>query len=127
MATCESLRLETLKSKSKFRIKTEEENGTGVFSYEFEVVEPGEHPICVITEKNKRGKIVGRGLGILEGTGSWTTRNQNPVQTQDRAFTIGHGGVRVGGLICVLHPQTRTRYMFEFPCSRIVLRDTPEA
>jgi len=91
------------------------------FVYEFEVLEPGERPECLITQTNPEGKVVGPSLVRLEGTGRWTTQKENPVQTQwrNKAFTIGWGMLNTGGLLSVIAVESEMgpnqRYVFENP------------
>jgi len=38
---------------------------------------------------------------ILEGTGQWTDRQQNPAQSQLRAMTIAHGALYLGDIVVI--------------------------
>ena len=52
----------------------------------------------------------------LEGTGAWTTRRENPVQTQERALSIAYGHVGVGGIISFIvdiPTEARQRYTLD--------------
>jgi hypothetical protein len=54
------------------------------------VLEPGSQPVCSMTVKDNDGKDATRRVRIVGG-GNWTTRRQNPVQTQEKAITPSYG------------------------------------
>ncbi len=80
------------------------------YSYDFKVIEAGERPTCDLTQTGPDGATVGPSPVVLEGSGNWTTPEQNPVQAndpvwgrprQELAMSIGWGMVRIGGFICI--------------------------
>ncbi len=74
----------------------------------------GRYPLCVLTQLDAEGNLMaGPATVLLEGSGRWTTREQNPVQTQDRALTPDYGGINVGSYLTVLDPNTRARAVLE--------------
>ena len=74
------------------------------YIYRFEVVDPGKLPTCVMMQTDPTGKEIGPSTVVLEGTGSWTTKQQNPVQDNwfGQQYTIGFGMLHVGGTLSVL-------------------------
>ncbi len=81
----ERLELNKLKAGDKVHIKTG--LGEAAFRYTFTVHEAGKWPIGNMQEVAPNGEVTGSGLFMLQGSGLWTDRRQNPVQKQERAFT----------------------------------------
>lgn len=55
----------------------------------------------------------------LHGSGNWTNRRQNPVQTQDRAFTACYEGLRVGNFLLGRVVGQKDRLVFDKPRQQI--------
>jgi len=69
-----------------------------------EVVEPGAAPICIVVEPaNFQEKI------MLQGSGQWTTRRQNPVQDQEIAMSLSMGWLLPGRHLIVSDPAATER------------------
>lgn len=120
----ESLELETLQAGSRLRIIAGD--NPRAYGYDFLVLEAGERPHCLVMQTSPDGRLVGPSEVTLEGTGRWTTRQENPVQTQfGEAFTISWGYVSLGGLLSVIDrnaPKPRGvngRYHLQPACNRI--------
>ncbi len=75
------------------------------YRYDFLVCEPGEKPKCLFMQTAPDGELSPVADVILEGTGNWTTREQNPVQKQATAMSIFHGGMSLGGYAMILDPH----------------------
>lgn len=112
MTNNERINLGSLKPGDSLQVKTGPEP---LFTYDVRVVEAGEMPKCEITQKNEQGEVTARPtLAILEGTGHWTTPEQNPMQLadwsigrqrQDKAMSIDYGGLNIGGFLVVREPE----------------------
>ena len=94
--------------------------GTGdeVFEYRFDVDSLDQSlPAGVLTETQPDGTVSGSMPFSLQGCGRWTTREQNPVQRQTRAFTPYFDGLIVGDyMIVAIQVQTgRDRLIFDRP------------
>ncbi|MDB5170437.1 MAG: hypothetical protein JWO35_131 [Candidatus Saccharibacteria bacterium] len=90
------------------------------YGYSFTVLESGDTPRCMLEQTSPDGSVVGPAEVILEGTGSWTTPEQNPVQRgsivsarQDYALSIGRGMLNTGCSLVILTPEPTNRQRFE--------------
>lgn len=100
----ERVTLEKLKTGDVVRITTGTEDAA--FQYEFTVLNPGKWPVGQIVETDPAGEVVGSGLFMLQGSGIWTDRRQNPVQTQERAFTSYFDSLSLGAFMVGSNPNT---------------------
>ena len=136
MADVERLELSALKYGERIRVTAGD--APDAFLYEFMVVEPGKLPHCDLTQTNPDGSIVGPARVVLEGTGQWTTPEQNPCQRgdvlagnphQEIAMSIGEGLLCLGGYVIVLEATdtnkvTIDRYQLMPEVSRITIGET---
>lgn len=115
----ENIRLTSLKVGDTVDIKL----GTGnqVFSYSFIVEEEGNWPTGIMTETYPNGSLGGSGLFSLHGSGMWTTREQNPVQDQQVAFTSYFDQLQVGRFLVGALPNAEIgdRLVFDNPGQEI--------
>lgn len=130
MPTNERLNLDTLQTGDSVTLVAGEE--PEAYSYVFTVREPGEMPLCDLTQINPDGSSVGPGAAVLQGCGRWTTEAQNPMQRadwfigrprQEIAMSIGYGVLFVGGFIIVSEPGNHTgdRFQLQPECTDIRL------
>ena len=90
--------------------------GDHSFTYTFRVDKPGTCPICFLKETDSTDTVTAGGDFILEGTGKWTTREQNPVQTQMHAFSIDFGALNVGDFLTGrIGDGADSRIVFDYP------------
>lgn len=78
-----------------------------------------------LTATRPDGEEVGPVPFSLHGCGKWTTPEQNPVQTQSRAFTPYYDGLIVGLLLWGKSPASGERIIFDKPgqeISEIIVR-----
>lgn len=113
------LKLSDLQEKQKIKVTAGEEPNVTV--YKFEVLKSGNKPECSLIQIGPDTSIVGPAPVILEGSGRWTDRNENPVQRQERAFSIGYGYLSVGGLLTVLDLESGNGKLV--PYERFVFED----
>lgn len=100
LGVVEDLSLDSLEAGSRLQITAGDDPDS--YRYDFLVIEPDETPRCMFMQTSPDGSLVGPTPVLLEGTGRWTTRKQNPVQTQEIAMTITWGRVLMGGLLVVI-------------------------
>jgi len=135
MPKVERLELATLKTGDNVRVKAG--NEPEAFIYDFTVVEPGELPYCDFKQISPNGEEIGPASEVLEGSGQWTTPDQNPCQRgdvlagkphQEIATTIGWGRLRLGDFVMVLDATgpketRRDRYQLVPECTEIIVSD----
>lgn len=75
--------------------------GPAIYIYQFNVLVAGEKPVCALRQIRPDGYIRGPHRVTLEGTGIWTTRDQNPVQSfsPEKQMSTVWGSLYVGGFI----------------------------
>ncbi len=104
--------------------------GESAFRYTFVAETQGAWPRGQLEELRPDGSIVGPFRVALQGSGRWTTRQQNPVQIQDRAFTSYFDSVSRGDCLVVGDPDgyTGERLIFDKPGQQItdVVLEKPE-
>lgn len=83
-------------------------DGRNEYRYDPRVIKDGEQPLCLMTQTYPEGQTRPTKV-ILEGTGFWTTREENPPQIQQKAMSIAFGRVMEGGYIVISHPTQRRR------------------
>lgn len=121
ISSADYLSLETLRRGDVLHILTE---GDGqAYSYSFTVADRGEAPLGTLVETLPEGTPGPDANFRLEGAGNWTDRDQNPVQTQSRAFTPAWGEVYVGGLLfgTLADAEPRERLNLVRPITRLAL------
>jgi hypothetical protein len=90
------------------------------FRYEFQVEETSTlWPKGTLKEIKPDGSEVGPFPFSMHGCGHWTTRAQNPVQDQPRAFTPYYEGLIVGRFFWGAMPGDRERLTFDKPGQEI--------
>lgn len=86
------------------------------FTYTFAVEEPGRWPVGHMQEVDPAGTITGTGTFMLQGSGVWTNRRQNPVQSQERAFTSDFCDLSLGTYLVGSAPNNPAlRSVFDNP------------
>lgn len=130
MSDFERLELASVETGTRIIVKAGEE--PEAFTYTFDVREAGDRPYCELTQTNPDGTTVGPAMAILEGTGQWTTPEQNPVQRGDimagkphqaLALSIGWGALRLGGSVIISdREEPLDRYELRPECTAITLR-----
>lgn len=97
----EKLELNSVRRGQTIRVRAGED--TEAYIYDFEVLEPGQRPKCSFMQTAPSGELVGPFVTYIEGTGIWTNRRQNPVQSQREAITISWGAMYIGSFV-MIHP-----------------------
>ncbi len=94
--------------------------GEEAWRYDFvvETIE-GTWPTGVLYTTMPDGTVLPPTPFTLHGCGRWTNRNQNPVQTQERAFSPYYDGLVEGSYFWGVLPGTRDRYAFDKPGQEI--------
>ncbi|HEU4830695.1 MAG TPA: hypothetical protein VFS65_00810, partial [Candidatus Saccharimonadales bacterium] len=72
-------------------------------------------PTGILSATNPEGQETQPMAFSLHGCGKWTTRSQNPVQTQEKAFTPYYDGLIEGSFFWGAAPESRDRYSFDNP------------
>ncbi len=95
--------------------------GENAFMYIFDVEEPGNWPKGQLSETRPDGATSGPSPVVLHGSGRWTTRQQNPVQTQERAFTSYFDSVSLGEFLVEAETDAKIgdRLIFDKPGQEI--------
>lgn len=83
--------------------------------YDFTVENPSGWPTGTLQAKTPDGNEVGETGFSLHGAGRWTTRQQNPVQQQERAFTSHFDCVFIGGYMTGKFDDEDDRAVFDSP------------
>ena len=104
-----------LELRDKVRIIT----GTGedAYTYDFVVSELGRWPLGVFTETRPDGSMTEPAQVELHGCGSHTTRDQNPCQDAEKAFTPYWDGLIVGKFMVIANPAVQgpeSRLFFDY-------------
>lgn len=116
MPGIERLKLATVEAGATIQVKASED--PEAYLYSFTVLEPGEMPYCDFSQTSPDGSIIGPVNALLEGTGDWTTPEQNPCQRsdpamgrpwQERAMSIGWGALHLGGFVVALDATEREK------------------
>lgn len=91
------------------------------FRYRFSVEEASRWPKGQLEETRPDGTVVGPFPVLIHGSGRWTTREQNPVQTQDRALSSYFDSIRCGDFLIAAHPDAKPgdRMIFDKPGQEI--------
>ena len=90
------------------------------FTYTFTVQEPGNWPTGHLVETDSNDVVTASGSFTVQGSGLWTTRSQNPVQTQERAFTSSFDSLTLGMYMVGSAPDTPAeRIVFDNPGQEI--------
>ncbi len=116
--TIERLELSSLRTGDTVHITLGQ--GDEAYQYTFKVAEPGKWPTGIITETSPDGSE-NAGEFSLHGSGRWTNRQQNPVQTQERAFTSYFDSLTVGSFMVGAVPNAPIgdRLIFDRPGQEI--------
>lgn len=95
--------------------------GEEAFKYAFLVREPSKWPTGLLEEIRPDGTSIGPLPVHLHGSGRWTTRQQNPVQTQERQFTSYFDSLRIGDFLVVAASDAELgeRLVFDKPGQEI--------
>ncbi len=93
--------------------------GSEAHRYTFLVSNEGEWPVCLFT-LTKDGSVIGPAPMELHGSGFWTTRRQNPVQTQERAFTSCWEMISLGEFLVTRPAEGGDRMVFDKPGQEII-------
>lgn len=113
----ERINLDTLKIGDEVTIKTGADDNA--WTYHFVVEEAGQWP---------KGKLIGFAPDgsetesvdfSLHGAGNWTTRQQNPVQKQDRGFTSYFDSIYLDGFMVGQFEGYPDRAVFDNPDQKI--------
>jgi hypothetical protein len=114
----ERVELSKLKAGRVLRVVTG--NGEAAWTYHFEVQQEGKWPVGQLRAFSPDGELSGEGKFMLHGSGIWTTRQQNPVQTQNRAFTPNFGDLQLGSFLLGSNPDNPAeRLVFDKPGQQI--------
>ena len=115
----ERLELESLQVGDVVNIIT----GTGeeAFHYEMSIQQAGTWPTVLFKEIRPDGSEVGPFPVEVHGSGLWTSRRQNPVQDQERAFTSYWGSLSIGCFMAIKNPKDPLgkRLIFDKPGQEI--------
>lgn len=128
MADIERLTLSTLKAGDS--VTTTAGQVPDAYRYKFTVIEPGEMPLCDLMQTDPSGAVVGPAKAILQGSGRWTTEQQNPMQRADWlvgrqrqkiALSIGYGLLSTGDYVIISEPGNTTgnRLQLQPECTAI--------
>ena len=79
--------------------------GEEAYQYRFAVEEAGRWPLGQFEETRPDGTSVGPFPMLIHGSGRWTTRQQNPVQSQEHAFTSYFDSLSPGGFLLAAAPD----------------------
>jgi hypothetical protein len=111
----EHLALADLKADDLLRITTG--SGEEAYQYNFFVEQAGQWPTGLLEEVKPDGSRSEPLRFTLQGAGSWTDRHQNPVQTQQTAFTSYFVSIYIGGFMVGSDPSDSTvnRIIFDKP------------
>jgi hypothetical protein len=112
----ERLNLEKLKAGDEVHITTGK--GERAIRYKFTVQEAGRWPVGHMIEIAPDGQTTGDGVLMLQGSGRWTNRRENPVQKQERAFTSYFCDLSLGTILVGANPNQ--------PANRIIFDKTPD-
>jgi hypothetical protein len=94
--------------------------GRDAFEYEFEIEDTSTiGPSGQLKETRPNGNKVGPLPFTLHGAGQWTTRQQNPVQEQERGFTSYFDSLYLGGFMVGTTPGVEHRLIFDKPGQEI--------
>lgn len=133
MADIEQLTLSTLKTGDS--VTTTAGLAPDAYTYKFTVVEPGEMPICDLVQTDPAGVVIGPAKAVLQGSGRWTTEQQNPMQRadwfvgrqrQEVAMSIGYGLLTTSEFVIISEPGDTTgdRLRLEPECTAISIEHT---
>ena len=88
--------------------------GDEAWVYDFTVTDTSaEWPAGTLKATTPNGTKVGPVPFALHGCGRWTSRRQNPVQDQERAFTPYFDGLMVGRFLLGKSPEAAERLVFD--------------
>ena len=103
------------------------------YTYRFDVIEPGERLVCDLVQTGPEGKSIGPQRVTLQGTGAWTTEEQNPTQRWDWLFsrhprcvkmiTIAYGMLYVGDTLVIVHVDSNEQYELLPACTKIYIEN----
>jgi hypothetical protein len=95
--------------------------GDEAFHYEMSIQTAGRWPTVLFKEIRPDGSEVGPFPAEIHGSGRWTTRRQNPVQDQDRAFTSYWDSLSIGCFMAIKNPNDPMgqRLVFDKPGQEI--------
>ena len=94
--------------------------GEDVWRYEFSVNDTSTFfPKGTLKVTNPNGDEIGPAPFALHGSGTWTNRRQNPVQTQEEAFSPYYEGLCIGSFLWGRSPESPDRLVFDKPGQEI--------
>lgn len=95
------------------------------YSYDFVVTRSGEHPVGIIKSYAPiTGGLVSDPVEfMLQGTGRWTTRDENPLQKQELVLSSCFDSLLVGGFVVGSAPESpNDRAVFSDPVLSLEVR-----
>lgn len=108
----EEIRLDELRAGDVLSITTGV--GSEAFLYDFTVLKTGNWPVGYFQETDPSGSVTGSDVFMLQGSGIWTTRQQNPVQTQETAFSSSFDSLAIGSFMVASSPESPAeRFVFD--------------
>lgn len=117
----ERLSLDQLKTGDTVTITTGIDDDA--WKYEFQVEEASQWPKGKLKGTAPDGSETGSVDFSLHGAGTWTTRQQNPVQKQERGFTSYFDSIYLDGFMIGQFDGQEDRAVFDNPGQQITCID----